>query len=1689
MPLPIIGRMRHRPIVLPKDEALAKAVQIARGGAELALLPEHEREQVGELVKAFRSTGTYTPRPGRRAPNGPVPATIIAEQVARNLAPSSSVTPPDIVAAMERQGLTMVLPFAPGQPLTPYYGYNKQPRQYDYKVDRNVTTQVRDDRIPFATLLQLYNSYDVAQTCTRYSINDLRSMRKRVEPMDGYEKEASSAIAEANKFLRRPDGNLTFKNWIAQNMYNLWRFDSAPIFRYREGGKLKRLVNISALTLAPMVDFFGMLPEGDAPAFEQFIQGVPWDWLSRDDIIYEPFWPETDSPYGTPPLETVLINANCYSSDTEVLTERGWKKFAEVDITTDRFATRNPGSGAFEWQTASKYYEAPGDGVMYHAHSKNMDVLVTAGHRMLVNALPSGCDGVQHGRDWLVQAEDLFNYQHQHPGGGVPVMCPATSLWDAPDMEWFTLPTTPADLVRMDGDAVRAARQAADFPASSLPVAFPTLRRAEKGLRLRRSSAEAICGAYGLSLDCIREDPHYFTGQIAGDDFAAFMGMWLSEGSVRTDACNISVAQMEFSKGYVEFRDLLARILGREAHYAHGQFVFGHTALANYLRPFGKADQKYVPAEILGMSRRQLEIFWHFYVLGDGQITPGNEIVTTVSRRMADGLQEVLQKIGLSAAVRPIGKPAKPTHHQRWQVQARGRDAYRIKLDKVEYEGNVYCVSVPNKTLYVRRNGYPAWCANTDVRLQVFFMDFFRAGSVPEMLAIAPPDMTDPDSIADLQETYTAWTQGDQSERWGLRWLPHGTELKPYKPDHFDPQIAEYVERRTIAAFGLTPQNLGILDSVNKATSDTQMDQQFRVSSLPIVGYYEDLLDAVLQDDLSLPVQVRFDTGREKEDRLMEAQAHKIYVSMGAERVSEVRSKILGYPVAPDAEVPLFFDSLRLGPVPMKYLLEIAGEVNPATGMPNPADLSAREFIVPGMMAPDPLVGTQPAQATDDKSVPNKPAPGAKGNAKKPAASAKVTTPAKPVKKAGKKAQAGDSILGGQGASQSPQLSPSADDGPGYGDLDGADDQSFLVVNGSSGQGTGIAPPSAPPEQGVGWGGWSAERNDLRKWRSNARKAVANGRSPRPFAASAIRPEIESAVWKALDGAKTREDVDAAFQNVVQNLGEATPQGNLPAVPVPVPVGGSPQSASGATGPIEVGGGERQSGQPAVLKGAKAAGLVVQALDTGRVLMVQRTPDKHDPAEAYARWEWPGGKLDGGQGEPDASPWTGAVREWSEETGAQLPPTFEHAGNWTSPDGVYVGFVVTVPRESDLVLSPQPEEVSQARWWHKDELDDPTVRDKVTDTLDRVRPVLKAWHDQPRGHDGKWRTAREAEWSKFHRHADTIIDHYAPQMTEALADVFSPETIAKAIEAGLRNRPTEVHKAGRSAPQPAQQPSQSRNLPPNQAAAVASAGAGTTAVAAGTAGATAGAAAAAGAVGVASAIGAAGAAGLGAAGAVQGAGAIIGGAAAAVAVLAMAPKALSKLRDVLRRLYGDAYMQGAHEAAGACGGEMPSWTATVPVPDGYWDHWRPGVGNQAAQSASGGLADVLAERDHWASEMARTTQERIGQLVQEALANGTDEATLRAQIDAYVHDRERAWMCTDTEWARASARGQMDAYLLARVPMVNWLAEPTACWRCKENEAASPQPTYQPAWPQGPIPVHPNERCAYGPWWGEKGRP
>lgn len=117
-----------------------------------------------------------------------------------------------------------------------------------------------------------------------------------------------------------------------------------------------------------------------------------------------------------------------------------------------------------------------------------------------------------------------------------------------------------------------------------------------------------------------------------------------------------------------------------------------------------------------------------------------------------------------------------------------------------------------------------------------------------------------------------------------------------------------------------------------------------------------------------------------------------------------------------------------------------------------------------------------------------------------------------------------------------------------------------------------------------------------------------------------------------------------------------------------------------------------------------AAGVLLKADDTGRVLLVQRAEDNHNE-QAAGKWEVPGGGVDG-----DETPVQAAKREFSEETGVKFPKKAKLAGSWTTDNG-YECFVFVIKHEAKVKINVDPDEVEAAAWWDpRDMPGNPAIR-------------------------------------------------------------------------------------------------------------------------------------------------------------------------------------------------------------------------------------------------------------------------------------------------------------------------------------------------------------------------------------------
>lgn len=225
--------------------------------------------------------------------------------------------------------------------------------------------------------------------------------------------------------------------------------------------------------------------------------------------------------------------------------------------------------------------------------------------------------------------------------------------------------------------------------------------------------------------------------------------------------------------------------------------------------------------------------------------------------------------------------------------------------------------------------------ANTDLRFQAYFLQRFTDGNIPSAFAAAPEEWS-PDQIEQFQAYWDTAMYGDQAAKHQIRWMPGGSRIAWSNEKDFQDGFSLFLMRKTAAAYHIVPSDLGFTESVNRSSGESQADVQHRVGDLPLIRHVSGILSAFLQDDLRLPLEFAFDLGEEQADRLEQAQADKIYMELGVIGASEIREERYGKPEPDGKPVPRFIFTTHAGPIPLSSLLSVAGEIDPATGAPEP---------------------------------------------------------------------------------------------------------------------------------------------------------------------------------------------------------------------------------------------------------------------------------------------------------------------------------------------------------------------------------------------------------------------------------------------------------------------------------------------------------------------------------------------------------------------------------------------------------------------------------------------------------------------------------------------------------------------------------------------------------------------------------
>ena len=379
--------------------------------------------------------------------------------------------------------------------------------------------------------------------------------------------------------------------------------------------------------------------------------------LGSDDAITEDSQSISASQFGYfSPIE----GPECHNGVTEVYTARGWVRWDAVQD-DDVFACRV--AGALAWHKASRVIRQHYKGEMLAAETSTFKMCVTPGHTVL------------HTRDMT---------------SGVYRLEPASEVFG----KMVSIPVTHSPYAGSD------ASDKFQLPA------------VEKTNNNQREFGEFDMG-----------------------DWCSFMGWWLSEGHVGEQqrkssggstysymVLGISQDKVEHPENHAEIAALLRRMGLRDKERGDevSMFTVGRKQLSAYFRPWMKdgCHNKWIPDELFEVKVEYRQKLLDALLKGDGRVNAKRISYCTVSSRLADCVERLAIGLGHAAYIRQekdkrphvktinyvvsITRAKHRTIRSGSYITPTNGKAYGDNWSKQQYDGMVYCATVPGGLLLVR---------------------------------------------------------------------------------------------------------------------------------------------------------------------------------------------------------------------------------------------------------------------------------------------------------------------------------------------------------------------------------------------------------------------------------------------------------------------------------------------------------------------------------------------------------------------------------------------------------------------------------------------------------------------------------------------------------------------------------------------------------------------------------------------------------------------------------------------------------------------------------------------------------------------------------------------------------------------------------------------------------------------------
>ena len=357
---------------------------------------------------------------------------------------------------------------------------------------------------------------------------------------------------------------------------------------------------------------------------------------------------------------------SCYSSDTEVMTNHGWKLIKDVNIDKDIIMSLNPDNKHIEMVKAVDFISSPVNGELYHFHNENMDFCVTGNHRMYGYYKTSAKEN---------KSLPFINAEEVKKSHLLPL---SNFSWQGVQEKYFYLPET---------------TQIEQYSRREIVVP-------EK--KIAMNDWLEFFGFY-LADGCYRD--HINT--CGKRDYT------------------VSIKQNRDNEDYV--LDLINRIgftatISSGSSSSNANYCIYSKQLWEYLSQFGRSEEKYIPRKYMELDKEQLAILLKGYMNGDSsKCVDGHIHFSSVSNKLMDNIQELLLKVyGLITQIHEYERKHSyddnngVCYHININLNRYHKNFSKYGVpDKVSYNDNVYCLTLEkNHVMLVRHNGIIGWCGN-----------------------------------------------------------------------------------------------------------------------------------------------------------------------------------------------------------------------------------------------------------------------------------------------------------------------------------------------------------------------------------------------------------------------------------------------------------------------------------------------------------------------------------------------------------------------------------------------------------------------------------------------------------------------------------------------------------------------------------------------------------------------------------------------------------------------------------------------------------------------------------------------------------------------------------------------------------------------------------------------------------------